>query len=276
MMSSKLIPSVCFALMLMTIPFNAQDRPFGQGPGRGGPGGRPGGPPFGPPASLDFLSTEIRMDGPVVKGAPYSATAITENIQTLADGTRIVNKTTAAFARDGEGRLRREVTLSFAGPFRVEGDPPRLIFINDFGAGVRYVLNPQSRQARKFSTKQAGAPPPDVTPPAAGQSRTESLGRQTIEGIEVVGVRSIITIPIGQMGNDRPIEIVSERWESPELEIVVLSKHRDPRFGETTYRLNNIKRGEPARSLFEVPADYKLEEGGPPFGPPARTIRKPE
>jgi hypothetical protein len=41
--------------------------------------------------------------------------------------------------------------------------------------------------------------------------------------------------------------------------MVIMSKHRDPRSGETIYRLTNINRSEPDRSLFEVPADYKVK-----------------
>jgi hypothetical protein len=71
-----------------------------------------------------------------------------------------------------------------------------------------------------------------------------------------------MTIPAGQVGNELPIQVVSESWFSAELQAVVLSKHSDPRMGETTYRLIGINRSEQARSLFEVPADYKIEEGG--------------
>jgi hypothetical protein len=117
-------------------------------------------------------------------------------------------------------------------------------------------------------------PPPPHRPPQA-QGKTESLGKQTIEGVEAEGVRSVITIPEGQIGNDRPIEIVSERWDSQALQTVVLSKHNDPRFGETIYRLTNINRAEPARTLFEPPADYKMEEVPPFGGTPMRRMRKP-
>jgi hypothetical protein len=88
-----------------------------------------------------------------------------------------------------------------------------------------------------------------------------------IEGVEAEGTRSTVTIPVGKVGNDRPIEIVSERWYSPELQVVVLSKHSDPFAGENVYRLTNITRGEPAASLFEVPADYTVESGPPPRQP---------
>ena len=93
-------------------------------------------------------------------------------------------------------------------------------------------------------------------------ARNESLGKQAIEGVDAEGTRKTIEIPAGEIGNERPIEIVFERWYSPELQVVVMTKHSDPRFGETTYRLTNINRSEPARELFEVPADYTVQ--GPP------------
>jgi len=103
----------------------------------------------------------------------------------------------------------------------------------------------------------------------------EQLGKQTIEGVEAEGTRTTVTIPAGEIGNERAIEIVSERWYSPELQLVVMTRHSDPRFGETTYKLTNVNRAEPAKSLFEVPAGYTVKEG-PQFGPaiaPLRTRR---
>ena len=93
-------------------------------------------------------------------------------------------------------------------------------------------------------------------------ARNESLGKQAIEGVDAEGTRKTVEIPAGEIGNERPIETVFERWYSPELQVVVMTKHSDPRFGETTYRLTNINRSEPARELFEVPADYTVQ--GPP------------
>src|SRR6266496_1562867 len=105
---------------------------------------------------------------------------------------------------------------------------------------------------------------------------TESLGKQVLEGVEAEGTRTTITIPAGEIGNERPIEIVNERWYSAELQIVIMSRHSDPRGGETIYRLTDISRTEPAKSLFEVPADYTVKEGMP--GPPPPGViytRKP-
>jgi hypothetical protein len=98
---------------------------------------------------------------------------------------------------------------------------------------------------------------------ALPKPQTESLGKRVIEGIEAEGTRTTITLPAGQVGNEQPIQTVSESWFSPELQVVVMSKNSDPRMGETVYRLTGISRAEQPRSLFEIPADYKIEEGGP-------------
>lgn len=89
---------------------------------------------------------------------------------------------------------------------------------------------------------------------------TESLGQQMVEGVMCEGKRTTITIPANSIGNDLPINIVSEEWYSPELQVLVLTKQSDPRNGETTYRLTNINRQEPDRTLFEVPADYTIKD----------------
>src|SRR6185369_4980484 len=266
-----------------------------------------------------FVASEMNSDGKVVKGAPYSAQALTETTQTLSDGNRIINKSTATIYRDSEGRTRREQTLRVMGPFATGGDPPQTIFINDPVAGVNYALDTRSKVAHKmppmrFEFKMRSpdgvggglgigtggspgvgvrtVPPPttgmsgqmvferSVTPPPPGEggmvfqwqegrednARNESLGKQAIEGVEAEGTRRTVEIPAGEIGNERPIEIVFERWYSAELQVVVMTKHSDPRFGETTYRLTNVNRSEPARDLFEVPADYTVKEPPGPSG----------
>jgi hypothetical protein len=210
----------------------------------------------------------MRFEGKVVKGAPYTATAVTENIQTLADGTKITRKNEASIARDGEGRTRREQKLEMMGPFVPSGNPPTRIFINDVVTRTHYELDPESKTARRLKPPPDGGGPPPTggPPPGPSQVNEESVGRKSIEGIEADGRRSTITIPAGSIGNDRAISIVSERWESPELQTVIFSRHSDPRFGETIFRLTGINRGEPAHSLFEIPSDYRIVEGGPPRG----------
>jgi hypothetical protein len=93
------------------------------------------------------------------------------------------------------------------------------------------------------------------------QASTEDLGSQTMEGILVNGVRTTRIIPAGQIGNDKPISIVTEIWASPDLKTIVSSKRNDPRMGEQTFQLSNIVRVEPDPSLFTVPADFRIVDG---------------
>ena len=95
---------------------------------------------------------------------------------------------------------------------------------------------------------------------AGGPVNKEDLGQQVIEGVLATGTRMTTTIPAGSIGNEQPILVVSEQWFSPDLKVLVMTKHSDPRSGENTYRLTNITQTEPARSLFEVPADYTLKD----------------
>jgi len=85
---------------------------------------------------------------------------------------------------------------------------------------------------------------------ADGTVKKESLGTQAINGVNAEGTRITHTVPAGQIGNDKPIQIVFERWYSPDLQIVVKSTRNDPRFGTTTYALSNVQRTEPAAALF--------------------------
>jgi hypothetical protein len=114
------------------------------------------------------------FDGKVVKGAPFSATAVSETVQTLADGTKLTHRTTALLYRDSQGRTRREQRLERIGPFAIAGEPVQLIFLHDPVAGVRYVLNAGSREARKFTLPAGG--PPAAPPPPVAAGKTETLG----------------------------------------------------------------------------------------------------
>jgi hypothetical protein len=87
----------------------------------------------------------------------------------------------------------------------------------------------------------------------------EDLGEQVLEGLLVKGTRMTDTIPAGTIGNERPIEIVTERWYSEEINAMVLQRFSDPRFGETTYRLVNVVRGDPSPDLFQVPQGYEIK-----------------
>jgi hypothetical protein len=246
-----------------------------------------------------FLSSRMNSNfRNVVKGAPYSARATTEYVQKFVDGNQIVRRNEAAYYRDSEGRLRVEQQLNNIGKWSASGDAPRVIMIGDPVSGEYYNLDPRTRTAIKdvglgrrmaeqklkqetqASATAAKPPTAAATAPVAqvsddGRRRTESLGSQRIEGVEAVGKRTTRTIPAGEIGNTLPIEITDESWFSPELQMMVMTKHHDPRSGDTIYRLTNINRREPDRSLFQVPADYRIvDRAGPKTAPPKTKTEK--
>lgn len=202
-------------------------------------------------------------------GAPYSAEKETETIQTLGDGTHITRKSRMRLYRDSLGRTRTEI-FAPEGP----GAPqePTSINISDPVERVNYYLNPSSHTGTRnvFPVPPNNPPQPpkrsvNVTPPPMSrelmpQSHSEDLGMQMIEGVWVRGMRSTTTIPANAQGNDQPLVEVFENWFSEELQVQVLSKRSDPRFGETTERLININRSEPDPTLFQPPADYTITE----------------
>jgi hypothetical protein len=106
-----------------------------------------------------------------------------------------------------------------------------------------------------------------------GKGTTTSLGTKSFEGVNAEGKSTTWTIPAGQIGNKKPIQIVSESWYSPELQVTVYSRYSDPRTGESVYRLASVKRAEPTADLFKVPDEYKMRKRGDmhlaPPAPPA-------
>jgi hypothetical protein len=234
-----------------------------------------------------------------VTGAPYSGETTVEGMQMLADGNRIVRKTTGRVYRDSEGRTRREE----------DGPNGRVsITIVDPVAGFSYALDPDTRTAwRTPSGTAAGimqkmqgleekqrAEQEQVTAmkkeaearqreggagggaPIGGNVIVRTRGgdiamayvpegpleHKVIEGINVDGRKTTTTIPAGKVGNEQPLTITSEEWRSPELNVLVLTRHSDPRTGESSYRLTNIQRAEPDQSLFTVPPDYTVKDTG--------------
>jgi hypothetical protein len=101
-----------------------------------------------------------------------------------------------------------------------------------------------------------------IAPTMRGAAETAPLERKVIDGLQVEGRKTTTVIPAGQIGNDQPITITSEQWRSPDLNVLVLTRHADPRSGESIYRLSNVIRAEPDPSLFMVPADYTVKDTG--------------
>jgi hypothetical protein len=250
--------------------------------------------------AMRIIGGDMEFNDKLVTGAPFSAQANTVTEQTLADGNHIHHQNNATLYRDSQGRTRRETTLGDFGPWSAtEAETKPVVMIHDPVAGVHYMLHPDEHTAIQMPlpklsgtlpAKAAGGkaatedrvfavrvPPPPPDAPGGDfhifyqrfdreeqSGQTESLGTQVIEGVKAEGTRISETIPAGTIGNDQPIQIVTERWYSPDLQMVVMSKRSDPRVGETTFRLTNISRAEPAATLFQVPADYTLEKAPTP------------
>lgn len=302
--------------------------------------------------SFAFIAREFGSGREIVKNAPYTAEAVNEVVQTLADGNRIVRRSATLVARDGYGRTRQE---------RKGGT----VYVFDPIDNRSYALNPERKTAVRIPRAPslmpppppaaptpppaiapmaippapavppvpqgsgAMSPPPPVPPGAAprataervivkrsgdgkdievtpgrvvvkrssedgreiedvrvevvrvgrdgpmhdtplppfalpllprGKGETRSIGTREFEGVKADGTMTTHTIPAGEIGNEKPIVITSERWFSPELHVVVYAKNSDPRTGDTIFRLANLKRGEPPPELFRVPADYKIRK----------------
>jgi len=217
--------------------------------------------------------------GPV-SGKPFSGTESRHTTQTLADGTHVNDSSSSLFYRDAEGRMRSESKTQAV--------------IYDPIAGFAYYLNLSTRhyhetpipgnaaysvavignrtsvsQQYTFSDLHPAPKGPSYGPMAPGKAErrallerihsgavTEDLPAQVVNGIPCRGSRITETIPAGTFGNDRDIKIVSERWYSDTLQVLVKTSNSDPRFGVTTYDLTNIMQAPPDPSLFRVPGDY--------------------
>lgn len=257
----------------------------------------------------------------IVKGSPFSADAVSESVQVLTDGNRIVRSSTTKMFRNSEGRFRREMQSSAGSLFNTYYTTGEGITILDPVAGRRLMLNdelktvrmaglavtpgavwatsPKAKEYAKAPEKAASAsradalpralttaratqelaivsgrlsvagspmapmpPLPPIPALAAGfqkfETQTEELGSRDFEGVLAEGKRTTTTIPTGAIGNERPIEIIYDRWYSNELQLTIFSEHSDPRFGKQTYKLTNLVRAEPEASLFSVPSGYKV------------------
>jgi hypothetical protein len=224
---------------------------------------------------IELLGFAGMHGGKVVTGAPFSATAVSETTQTLADGNHISRKTQSNLFRDSQGRVRKEVTFDGFGPLAAAGQPKSFVLINDPVAGSNFILHSDTKTAEKLGkpfggkwgamketrkNKMASRRQQEI---AGGNLKEEDLGTQTISGVVAKGTRVTRTIPAGQVGNEKPITIVHESWYSNDLQMTVMTKHTDPWSGEHTYTLTNIQRSEPAASLFAVPADYTVTQARP-------------
>ncbi len=223
----------------------------------------------GPGAAGGMIFHEEFGEGKAVTGAPMSGDLVVTRDTTLADGNHIHNQTQTRIYRDADGRVRREIEFELTTP--ATGAAKRnMIVITDPVAGKRYMLNPQTKIAHVMPLeppRHGQGPPPagdgDIGPQWRDDSNVnrEQLGTKMVNGLQASGTRVTRTIPAGKIGNEKPIEVVTERWVSTDLQVPLTTTHTDPMMGTVTTTLTNISRTAPDASLFQVPTDYTTETG---------------
>lgn len=246
------------------------------------PGNRPG-----LSSAIGTASPGLGIGGnvPGAKDRPYSAETINETDQTLADGNHIHTERHNKIFRDAEGRMRQEMELR-----SLDGSQRDLITIQDPIAKIYVQLEPENKTATLYSYGLLGIGTPVPAAAPAGKARSqamaappvpsnadthmhtlsgvgagnfgaattqvEQLGTMVIEGLTVTGTRRTNTTPAGAVGNSQPIVSSLETWFSNDLQINVLIVMKHPQIGESTYKLVNIRAGNPDPLLFQIPADY--------------------
>jgi hypothetical protein len=190
-------------------------------------------------------STSPTLQVRVITGAPFTALAVTQSVQTLPDGNQISRTTNAKIARDGEGRTRRE---------QIAANGVSVVFLEDPVSGNGYVIDSAKKSVRRFVITGA-----DKTSGAVATAGS-SLGSQVMEGLRVDGTKLTRTVSAGEAGNERAFDVTIEVWHSNDLQTILLRTTTDPRYGETSYKLTDIQRGEPDPMLFTIPTGFTFME----------------
>ena len=168
----------------------------------------------------------------------------------------------------------------------VDGNKPIIVTTHEGGEGdgtkreeIRVqVIGMGGHESKEVTITTPPLPPLPPLPPAPPLSRsgsmhldgaiargkvtTATLGEKDIEGVKAEGKSSTTVIAAGEIGNRNAIQVTSETWTSPELQVTLYSRSMDPRYGETLYKLTNIRRGEPSADFFKVPDDYRKSGRG--------------
>jgi hypothetical protein len=197
---------------------------------------------------------------PPVAGAPFSATVNTEWTRLLEDGTTQVRKNSRLIARDGQGRVFQErrglESPSGPGQFRLTRTE-----ITDPSARTVALCDPSQRacELRVYRPAEWGMSPSQ----SSGANRnpalhSETLGTQTVDGLELIGTRETLTIGAAVMGTDRPLRVESEFWYSPKLRLNVTTRRSDPRSGTEIYSVTNVNQAEPDPNLFVLPSTARI------------------
>lgn len=193
---------------------------------------------------------------------PYIIELEQKREQTLADGTHIVHVSHEKHYGDSEGRTRVDYSLSSE-----NGDSPRTsVIIFDRVGKVTFSWMTGDHMESTYTVNtmpgHIASDVPHQSAPSTTQSAprpqqtNQSLGTQEVQGFACLATRSTVVYPIGAVGNDHPITVVSERCMSKEFNLQLSASGSDPRTGTYTLTAISISREEPDASLFQPPSGF--------------------
>lgn len=223
-------------------------------------------PPPGPGHMMGIHGPGEPGEGKTVTGIPLTAQIVVTRENTLADGNHISRTSRTTLYRDAQGRTRREMTVD-AGTPATASVRHTIIMINDPVAGKRYMLDPTNKTARELRGPHGPGDHPrgpareSIKDMLSKNVQRDQLGNKTIDGYEASGEKVTRTIAAGEIGNEKPIEVVTERWFCADLQLPVLIVHTDPLMGTATTKVTSVTRGDPDASLFQVPSEYRIVTG---------------
>ena len=202
------------------------------------------------------------IDIPTITNAPFSAVVVTEWTRILPDGSTALMKNHRTVARDSVGRVFEERRY-----FTPDGDKQVTVLEQmDYKDPALHQLIVCMVRTRVCSVYTYNWPTTlsQAKPPTAAQSTTngtkwEDLGKQVINGVEVVGSHEVMTVPVGAIGNQKEQPVVKEFWYSPRLGINVTTKRFDPRASAVqNFYVTAINQGEPDAQLFRPPSGFRM------------------
>ena len=204
-----------------------------------------------------------------VADAPFSGVVQVTRSIVQPNGTVAQLKTIREIGRDTEGRIHNEMRALV--PVSTTVEPPLIrVHIYDPLYRTNYFLDSNSRT---YSTSIVSHPPrtepPDLLAAPAGKdlpasqfAGREDLGTKEMDGVSVHGVRTTQAVTMNSDGTGKQVIVADEYWYSSDLRMNLMVRHDDPRTGSVTLTVTQIKRGNPAASLFEVPSDYAVAQPG--------------
>jgi hypothetical protein len=190
-----------------------------------------------------------------VPGTALSAEVVEERVTKASDGTSKTELTTSKVFRDEAGRVREERDL--------DNPTSKIIVIMDRPDGFMALLVPSQRIGGRFPLPKkdfsggysiAFLGDPLIRVPGEKEVKSESLGKQTIDGIEYEGERTTTT------SKGQPSLVgIEERWFARDLGLFALMKSAGPD-EQSTAKLTKVDRRAPDPALFQIPADYVIQD----------------